>query len=91
MSAIHLFDFQIGPAKEYVEMLCDNPNLKFLVFGYHHCMMNGLSQSLYDKKVKFIRIDGDTPPSERPVSADFYTMSFMKSQIIQRDIHLVSM
>ena len=48
-------------------MLCDNPNLKFLVFAYHHSMMNGLSQSLYDKKVKFIRIDGDTPPSERPV------------------------
>ena len=48
-------------------MLCDNPNLKFLVFAYHHSMMNGLCQSLYDKKVKFIRIDGDTPPSERPV------------------------
>ena len=53
-------------------MLCDNPNLKFLVFGYHHAMMNGLSQLLYDKKVKFIRIDGDTPPSERPVSEDFF-------------------
>ena len=62
-----IFVFQIGPAKEYIEMLCDNPNLKFLVFAYHHSMMNGLSQSLYDKKIKFIRIDGDTPPSERPV------------------------
>ncbi|XP_052270914.1 DNA annealing helicase and endonuclease ZRANB3-like isoform X3 [Dreissena polymorpha] len=57
---------KIGPAKEYVEMLCENPKLKFLVFAYHHAMMNGLSESLHDKHVKFIRIDGETPPSERP-------------------------
>lgn len=58
---------QIGPAKEYVEMLCENQKLKFLVFAYHRAMMNGLSESLHDKHVKFIRIDGETPPSERPV------------------------
>ncbi|KAL3874854.1 hypothetical protein ACJMK2_037814 [Sinanodonta woodiana] len=56
---------KIGPAKEYVEMLCENQNLKFLVFAYHHAMMNGLQQSLMDKMVKFIRIDGGTKPSER--------------------------
>ncbi|KAK3611454.1 hypothetical protein CHS0354_032734 [Potamilus streckersoni] len=56
---------KIGPAKEYVEMLCENQSLKFLVFAYHHAMMNGLQQSLRDKMVKFIRIDGETKPSER--------------------------
>ena len=48
-------------------MLCENGKLKFLVFAYHHDMMNGLSESLHDKNIKFIRIDGETPPSERPV------------------------
>ncbi|XP_060588845.1 DNA annealing helicase and endonuclease ZRANB3-like [Ruditapes philippinarum] len=57
---------KIGPAKEYIEMLCENRKLKFLVFAYHHDMMNGLSESLHDKNIKFIRIDGETPPSERP-------------------------
>ncbi|XP_060077522.1 DNA annealing helicase and endonuclease ZRANB3-like [Ylistrum balloti] len=58
-------DAKIGPAREYIEMLCDNENLKFLVFAYHRNMMNGLQQSLYNKKIKFIRIDGETPTSER--------------------------
>jgi len=48
-------------------MLCENQKLKFLVFAYHRAMMSGLSESLHDKHIKFIRIDGDTPPSERPV------------------------
>ncbi|XP_069116128.1 DNA annealing helicase and endonuclease ZRANB3-like isoform X2 [Argopecten irradians] len=56
---------KIGPAREYIEMLCENENLKFLVFAYHHSMMNGLQQSLYNKNVKFIRIDGETPTSDR--------------------------
>lgn len=46
-------------------MLCDNKNLKFLVFAYHHSMMNGLQQTLMEHDVKFVRIDGDTKPSER--------------------------
>ncbi|XP_033734457.1 DNA annealing helicase and endonuclease ZRANB3-like isoform X2 [Pecten maximus] len=58
---------KIGPAREYIEMLCENESLKFLVFAYHHSMMNGLQQSLYNKNVKFIRIDGETPTSDRQV------------------------
>lgn len=46
-------------------MLCDNKNLKFLVFAYHRSMMNGLQQTLIEHDVKFVRIDGDTKPSER--------------------------
>ncbi|XP_048735505.2 DNA annealing helicase and endonuclease ZRANB3-like [Ostrea edulis] len=56
---------KIGAAREYVAMLCDSKNLKFLVFAYHHAMMNGLQQTLMDHNVKFIRIDGDTKPSDR--------------------------
>ncbi|KAL5009114.1 hypothetical protein ScPMuIL_014695 [Solemya velum] len=56
---------KIGPVREYVEMLCENSQLKFLVFAYHHSMMNGVQQSLWEKRVKFIRIDGETKPSER--------------------------
>ncbi|KAK3093683.1 hypothetical protein FSP39_018875 [Pinctada imbricata] len=56
---------KIGPARDYVDMLCDNENLKFIVFAYHHAMMNGIQQTLMDKNVKFIRIDGETKPSER--------------------------
>ncbi|XP_071080928.1 DNA annealing helicase and endonuclease ZRANB3-like [Haliotis cracherodii] len=56
---------KIGPVKEYLEMLCDNSSLKFLIFAYHHVMMNGIQQTLWDKKVKFIRIDGSTKPDDR--------------------------
>ncbi|KAK7104878.1 DNA annealing helicase and endonuclease ZRANB3-like [Littorina saxatilis] len=56
---------KVGPTREYIQMLCENVNLKFLVFAYHHNMMDGLQQTLWDKKVKFVRIDGHTKPSER--------------------------
>ncbi|XP_061173835.1 DNA annealing helicase and endonuclease ZRANB3-like [Saccostrea echinata] len=56
---------KIGPARDYVAMLCDNKNLKFLVFAYHHAMMNGLQQTLMEHDVKFVRIDGETKPSDR--------------------------
>ncbi|XP_064602410.1 uncharacterized protein LOC135468214 isoform X2 [Liolophura sinensis] len=56
---------KIGPAKDYVQLLCENPSLKLLVFAYHHTMMDGIQQTLWENKVKFIRIDGNTKPSER--------------------------
>lgn len=58
---------QIGPVREYVKMLCENRGLKFLVFAYHHCMMDGIAEELYDLNIKYIRIDGQTVGSERPV------------------------
>ena len=63
----HCWFVQIGPARDYIQMLCENVNLKFLVFAYHHSMMDGLQQTLWDKKVKFVRIDGHTRPSDRQV------------------------
>ncbi len=49
-------------------MLCDNQGLKFIVFAFHHVMMDGVAEKLHDEKVEYIRIDGQTPPQERPVS-----------------------
>ncbi|KAK2166039.1 hypothetical protein LSH36_43g04003 [Paralvinella palmiformis] len=57
---------KIGPVKEYLKMLCDNNGLKFIVFAYHHVMMNSLAEQLVDDDVKFIRIDGHTPMQDRP-------------------------
>lgn len=57
-------------------MLIENPKLKFLVFAYHRTMMNSLSETLHDKQIRFIRIDGETPPSERPVCGVFILFLF---------------
>ncbi|XP_076443122.1 DNA annealing helicase and endonuclease ZRANB3-like [Babylonia areolata] len=56
---------KVGPAREYIQMLCENASLKFLVFAYHHTMMDGLQQTLWDRKIKFVRIDGQTKASDR--------------------------
>ncbi|XP_013069197.2 LOW QUALITY PROTEIN: DNA annealing helicase and endonuclease ZRANB3-like [Biomphalaria glabrata] len=58
-------DAKIGPVREYIEMLCDSDDLKFLVFAYHHDMMNGIEQALWEKNVKFVRIDGTTKSVDR--------------------------
>ena len=62
-------------------MLCDNQGLKLLVFAYHHDMMNGISEEIHDNKIKFIRIDGSTPPMDRPVN-EMLLKSQIKSQIL---------
>ncbi len=48
-------------------MLVENEGLKFLIFAYHHNMMDGIAETLLDQKIKYIRIDGNTPRDERPV------------------------
>lgn len=70
MCIIKLISFclpQLGPVKEYVKMLCENQGLKFIVFAFHHVMMDAIAEELHDSKVDFIRIDGHTPNQERPV------------------------
>ena len=49
-------------------MQCANEGVKLLVFAYHHDMMNGIQEQLWDDGVKFIRIDGTVAPSDRAVS-----------------------
>ena len=51
-----------------MKMLCENKGLKFLIFAYHHNMMDGIAEELYDTNIKYIRIDGQTVAQERPVS-----------------------
>ena len=50
-----------------MKMLCENKGLKFLIFAYHHNMMDGIAEELYDTNIKYIRIDGQTAAQERPV------------------------
>ena len=54
--------------KDYVKMLCENSGLKFLIFGYHHLMLDGIVEQLNSNQVEFIRIDGKTAQADRPVS-----------------------
>ena len=54
--------------RDYVKMLCENRGLKFLIFAFHHNMMNGIAEELFENSIKYIRIDGQTPGQERPVS-----------------------
>ncbi|XP_013410216.1 DNA annealing helicase and endonuclease ZRANB3-like isoform X2 [Lingula anatina] len=63
---------KVGPAKEYIKMLCENDQLKFLVFAYHQDMLNGLQETLHDLDIKFIRIDGNVPPKERGMLVDTF-------------------
>lgn len=62
-----IFNLQIGPVKEYVRMLCDSDNVKFIIFSYHRLMTDGIVEQLIESKVKFIRIDGSTVVQDRPV------------------------
>ena len=54
--------------KDYIKMLCENQELKFIVFAYHHVMINSLAGQLMDDGIQFIRIDGTTLQQDRPVS-----------------------
>lgn len=53
-------------------MLCENKELKFIVFAYHRVMMDAICEQLVNDSVTFVRIDGSTVPSDRPVE----TLSF---------------
>jgi len=55
---------KVGGVKEYVEYLLGN-DLKFLVFGHHHLLLDGIEQKLVECGVKYIRIDGHTPVLNR--------------------------
>lgn len=55
---------QIKAVQQYVADLLENDE-KFLIFAHHQCLLDGVEQCLRRKKVKFIRIDGNTAPHER--------------------------
>jgi len=58
---------QLGPVKEYVKMLLENADVKFIVFAHHRVMLDSITEQLVDNNVTFIRIDGSTPAIDRPV------------------------
>ena len=49
---------------EYVEDLLDS-NHKMLIFAHHTSILDGFASNFISKKIKYIRIDGKTPPSQR--------------------------
>ncbi|XP_068923925.1 DNA annealing helicase and endonuclease ZRANB3 isoform X3 [Petaurus breviceps papuanus] len=54
-----------GAAKDYIKMMLQNDSLKFLVFAHHLCMLQACTEAAIESKVRYIRIDGSVPSSER--------------------------
>ncbi|XP_038058239.1 DNA annealing helicase and endonuclease ZRANB3-like isoform X2 [Patiria miniata] len=62
---------KIGAVCEYIKMLLENQDLKFLVFAHHKEVLTALAQTVtayakeHKTQLKYIRIDGDVPSIER--------------------------
>ena len=50
-------------------------NTKFLVYAHHSVMIESLEKFLVEKKTEFIKIDGNTPPSQRQALCDVFQSS----------------
>lgn len=68
---------QLGPVKEYVKMLLENLDVKFIVFAHHRLMLDSVTEQLVDDNVPFIRIDGSTLPIDRPVAIIFFGVALL--------------
>jgi hypothetical protein len=55
---------KIRGVTEYVEHLLNN-NIKFLIFGHHHIVLDAIEKKVKDISAGYIRIDGTTPPDRR--------------------------
>ncbi|NWI84756.1 ZRAB3 endonuclease, partial [Pitta sordida] len=54
-----------GAVKDYIKMMLENEQLKFLVFAHHLSMLQACTEALVEAKVRYIRIDGSVPSAER--------------------------
>ncbi|XP_070587382.1 DNA annealing helicase and endonuclease ZRANB3 isoform X2 [Erythrolamprus reginae] len=54
-----------GAVKDYIKMLLENEELKFLVFAHHLSMLQACTEAVIESKVRYIRIDGSVPSAER--------------------------
>ncbi|MGH0128782.1 UNVERIFIED_CONTAM: hypothetical protein FKN15_046594 [Acipenser sinensis] len=54
-----------GAVKDYIKMMLENEKLKFLVFAHHLTMLQACTEAVIEAKVRYIRIDGSVPSSER--------------------------
>ncbi|XP_041057134.1 SWI/SNF-related matrix-associated actin-dependent regulator of chromatin subfamily A-like protein 1 isoform X3 [Carcharodon carcharias] len=60
---------------EYVSDLLESGRNKFLVFGHHRLVLDALCETLGEKTVAFIRIDGSTSSSDRQSLCDRFQFS----------------
>uniref|UniRef100_A0A8C6XP53 Zinc finger RANBP2-type containing 3 n=1 Tax=Naja naja TaxID=35670 RepID=A0A8C6XP53_NAJNA len=51
--------------RDYIKMLLENEELKFLVFAHHLSMLQACTEAVIESKVRYIRIDGSVPSAER--------------------------
>ncbi|MGH0139673.1 UNVERIFIED_CONTAM: hypothetical protein FKN15_069911 [Acipenser sinensis] len=54
-----------GAVKDYIKMMLENEKLKFLVFAHHLTMLQACTEAVIEAKVRYIRIDGSVPSSDR--------------------------
>ncbi|KAL7719077.1 Non-specific serine/threonine protein kinase [Entamoeba marina] len=56
----------------YIDDILSKDESKFVVFGYHRDVIDGIVYFLQQKKVKFIRIDGSTKVNDRKTYVDLF-------------------
>uniref|UniRef100_A0A4W4DN85 Zinc finger, RAN-binding domain containing 3 n=1 Tax=Electrophorus electricus TaxID=8005 RepID=A0A4W4DN85_ELEEL len=54
-----------GAVKDYIKMLLESEQLKFLVFAHHLNMLQACTEAVIEAKAGYIRIDGSVPSAER--------------------------
>ncbi|XP_054915581.1 DNA annealing helicase and endonuclease ZRANB3 [Poeciliopsis prolifica] len=54
-----------GAVKDYIKMVLEAEQLKFLVFAHHLTMLKACTEAVIEAKAGYIRIDGSVPSSER--------------------------
>ncbi|XP_025021707.1 DNA annealing helicase and endonuclease ZRANB3 [Python bivittatus] len=54
-----------GAVKDYIKMLLENEELKFLVFAHHLSMLQACTEAVIESRVRYIRIDGSVSSAER--------------------------
>ncbi|KAM4710695.1 DNA annealing helicase and endonuclease ZRANB3 [Anableps anableps] len=54
-----------GAVKDYIKMMLEAEQLKFLVFAHHLTMLQACTEATIEAKAGYIRIDGSVPSSER--------------------------
>ncbi|KAI5088872.1 DNA annealing helicase and endonuclease ZRANB3 [Silurus meridionalis] len=54
-----------GAVKDYIKMMLETEQLKFLVFAHHLSMLQACTEAAIEAKAAYIRIDGSVPSAER--------------------------
>lgn len=54
-----------GAVKDYIKMMLETEQIKFLVFAHHLTMLQACTEAVIEAKAGYIRIDGSVPSAER--------------------------